>query len=61
MPVACCQRCGDAILDRDGLMLVTVGKPDGRDGRRLTVCRECAERLIVYLTGRRAELATAGR
>lgn len=48
----CCQRCGDAIFERDGLMLVTIAPPSGRGVRRLVVCRECAERLIRYLAAR---------
>jgi hypothetical protein len=61
MAVACCRRCGEAVLDREGMMLVTVGRPDGRGGRRLVVCRECAERLISYLTGRPAPAAAGMR
>lgn len=55
-----CQRCRDVILDRSAVRLVTVGRPDGRESRRLVVCLDCASRLVSYLTGRpAAEMATA--
>jgi hypothetical protein len=58
MAATCCERCGDALLDRDALRLVSIARPDGRNTRRLVICGDCAGQLVTYLTaGRGADLA----